>query len=69
MRYIFAFLSILTLVNAQFGGFFDQMFNQQGGNEQRQPQQQNNPSDANHYKHNYENCELRTIILGQTNTI
>ncbi|KAF5668106.1 long chronological lifespan 2 [Fusarium heterosporum] len=55
MRYVFAFLSILTLVNAQFGGFFDQMFGQQGGQEHHQPQQQNNPSDANHYKHNYDN--------------
>lgn len=58
MRYIVAFLSLLTLVNAQFGGFFDQMFGQQGGHghEHHQAQQQNNPSDANHYKHNYENC-------------
>ncbi|KAF5558413.1 long chronological lifespan 2 [Fusarium mexicanum] len=55
MRYIFAVLSLLTLVNAQFGGFFDQMFNQQGGHEHHQAQQQNNPSDANHYKQNYEN--------------
>lgn len=57
MRYLFAVLSLLTLVNAQFGGFFDQMFNQQGGHEHHQAQQQNNPSDANHYKQNYENCK------------
>jgi hypothetical protein len=57
MRYFVALLSLLTLVNAQFGGFFDQMFNQQGGHEQRQQQQQNNPSDASHYKHHYEQCK------------
>lgn len=58
MRYFIALLSLLTLVNAQFGGFFDQMFGQQGGHghEQRQ-QQQNNPSDAAHYRNQYEHCK------------
>lgn len=63
MRYIIAFLSLLTLVNGQFGGFFDQMFNQQGGHERHQAQSQNNPSDANHYKQNYENCMFVFIRL------
>jgi DnaJ-class molecular chaperone len=66
MRYIIAFLSLLTLVNAQFGGFFDQMFNQ-GGHERHQAQQQNNPSDASHYKHNYENCTFIPFVDDVTN--
>ncbi|RSM05671.1 Long chronological lifespan protein 2 [Fusarium oligoseptatum] len=48
MRYLIAVLSLLGLANAQFGGFFDQMFGQQGG-EQHHAQPQNNPSDASHY--------------------
>ncbi|KAJ4251934.1 Long chronological lifespan protein 2 [Fusarium torreyae] len=67
MRYLFALLSLLTLVNAQFGGFFDQMFGQQGGHEgHHQAQQQNNPSDANHYKHNYENSVCDKYLCPDT---
>ncbi|KAH6893001.1 hypothetical protein B0T10DRAFT_481235 [Thelonectria olida] len=66
MRYFVALLSLLTLVNAQFGGFFDQMFNQQGGHEQRQQQQQNNPSDASHYKHHYEHSSCDHYLCPDT---
>jgi hypothetical protein len=56
MRYLIAILSFLSLANAQFGGFFDQMFGQQGSHEQHHGQPQNNPSDASHYRNQYDNC-------------
>lgn len=54
MRYLIAFLSLLSLANAQFGGFFDQMFNNGGREHRTEPQ--NNPSDASLYQNNYDNC-------------
>ena len=60
MRYLLAFLSLLALANAQFGGFFDQMFGQQGG--QQHHQQQNNPSDASHYRQRYDGCKSPPLI-------
>lgn len=55
MRYLIALLSLFAVANAQFGGFFDQMFGgQQGGGGQQAPQ--NNPSDANHYRSRHDQC-------------
>ncbi|QPH04065.1 Long chronological lifespan protein 2 [Epichloe festucae Fl1] len=60
MEFLIAFLSLLSLASAQFG-FFDQMFGgHDGGHEHhqhhhhQQQQQQNNPSDASHYKLQFE---------------
>lgn len=52
MRYLIALLSLLSLANAQFGGFFDQMF-QRGSHEQGQ---QMNPSDSSLYRNRYDQC-------------
>ncbi|KAI5461708.1 hypothetical protein BGZ63DRAFT_386471 [Mariannaea sp. PMI_226] len=68
MRYIIALLSLLTLANAQFGGFFDQMFGGQGGGHEhrQQQQQQNNPSDASHYHHHYEHSACDKYLCPDT---
>lgn len=55
MRLLLLLLSVFSLASAQFGGFFDQMFNGQGGQEHHQ--QRNNPSDANHYRSQFEQCK------------
>lgn len=55
MRSLIVFLSLLALANAQFGGFFDQMFGGGGGGEQ-QGQARNNPSDASHYRSRHDQC-------------
>lgn len=65
MELLIAFLSLLSLAGAQFG-FFDQMFGgHDGGHEhhqhQQQPMQQNNPSDASHYKSQFEQCMLHSF--------
>ncbi|KAF4466615.1 Long chronological lifespan 2 [Fusarium albosuccineum] len=65
MRYLIAILSLLTLVNAQFGGFFDQMFNQ-GGHEQHHQRAQNSPSDASHYRHHYESSVCDKYLCPDT---
>ncbi|CAG9944503.1 unnamed protein product [Clonostachys rosea f. rosea IK726] len=66
MRYLIALLTLLTAVNAQFGGFFDQMFGGGGGNgnpheahQQGSQQAPNNPSDASLFRQRYEhsNCD------------
>lgn len=60
MRYLIALLSLFALANAQFGGFFDQMFgNSQGGGgheHHHQSHSQNNPSDASHYRTQHDQC-------------
>ena len=53
MRYLIAFLSLLALANAQFGGFFDQMFGD-GPNQGQQQRHSNNPSDAGLYRQRYD---------------
>lgn len=65
MKLLVAFLSLLSLATAQFG-FFDQMFGGQDGHEQHhhQHQQQNNPSDAGHYRAQYEGCTYFMYPLG-----
>ncbi|CAM1507852.1 Fc.00g047000.m01.CDS01 [Cosmosporella sp. VM-42] len=65
MRYVLALLSLLSLANAQFGGFFDQMFNQQGGH-QHQQQQQNNPSDAAHYRQRHDGSVCDNYLCPDT---
>ncbi|KAF4975695.1 hypothetical protein FZEAL_7550 [Fusarium zealandicum] len=66
MRYLVALLSLLSLANAQFGGFFDQMFGQQGDHEHHQAQQQQNPSDASHYRHHHENSVCNNYLCPDT---
>ncbi|KAH8733987.1 hypothetical protein BGZ61DRAFT_515183 [Ilyonectria robusta] len=70
MRYLIALLSLLAVANAQFGGFFDQMFGQQGGGHEHQQQQhqgqQNNPSDASHYIHYYEHSSCDKYLCPDT---
>lgn len=65
MKLLVAFLSLLSLATAQFG-FFDQMFGGQDGHEQHhhQHQPQNNPSDAGHYRAQYEGCTYFMYHLG-----
>lgn len=55
MRFLIAFLSLFALANAQFGGFFDQMFGGGGGGGHEQ-QNRNNPSDAAHYRQRFDQC-------------
>jgi hypothetical protein len=67
MRYLFVFLSLLGLASAQFGGFFDQMFG--GGGQQQQhhrQQQQNNPSDAGHYRKQYDHSTCDQYLCPDT---
>ncbi|KAJ4321281.1 Long chronological lifespan protein 2 [Fusarium piperis] len=66
MRSLIAILSLLSLASAQFGGFFDQMFGQQGGHEQHHAQPQNNPSDASHYRHQYDNSVCDKYLCPDT---
>lgn len=58
-------LLLSSVANAQFG-FFDQMFNQGGGQQQghghRQQQKQNVPSDSAWYRENYGNGMFKQII-------
>lgn len=61
MQVLIALFTLLAFANAQFGGFFDQMFNGGGHQEEehhqggrRQPP--NNPSDASHYLQRYDQC-------------
>lgn len=68
MKVLLAFLSLLALAQAQFGGFFDQMFGGGGsssgggggggtsGGSSHQSQQRNNPSDASHYRQQFSAC-------------
>lgn len=70
MRYLIALLTLLTAVNAQFGGFFDQMFGGGGGNgnpheahQQGSQQAPNNPSDASLFRQRYEHCKIFFPIL------
>lgn len=71
MKVLLAFLSLLALAQAQFGGFFDQMFGGGGsssggggggggtsGGSSHQSQQRNNPSDASHYRQQFSACEF-----------
>lgn len=66
MRYLIALLTLLTAVNAQFGGFFDQMFGGGGGgnsnpheaHQQGSQQAPNNPSDASLFRQRYEHCKI-----------
>ena len=64
MRSFVVALSLLTLVNAQFGGIFEQMFggNGGGGGHEHHGQRQNNPSDAQIYRHNYDQCTLPAVL-------
>ncbi|KAG9252184.1 uncharacterized protein F5Z01DRAFT_235315 [Emericellopsis atlantica] len=55
MRCLIAFLSLLALANAQFGGFFDQMFGDAPNHGQGQQQRHsNNPSDAGLYRQRHD---------------
>lgn len=68
LRFWLSLLSFSVFVNAQFGGFFDQMFGgQQGGHQQQQ--QPNNPSDASHYRAQYGACEFETSFKPCFDTI
>jgi len=58
---LLAILGLVTFANAQFGSFFDQMFQGNGGggghhhHQQQRQQPQNVPSDSNWYRENYGN--------------
>ena len=58
MRYLIALLSLLAVANAQFGSFFDHMFNGGDSHEGHHGghHSNNNPSDASHYRQRYESC-------------
>lgn len=62
MRYLIALLSLLAVANAQFGGFFDQMFGSDDGHagHGRGHHSSNSPSDASHYRHRYESCTSKS---------
>lgn len=68
MRFLIAFLSLFALANAQFGGFFDQMFGGGGGGGHGHHEQQNrnNPSDASHYRQRFEQSSCDNYLCPDT---
>lgn len=71
MKFLLSFLlASLPLASAQFGGFFEQMFGgQEGhGHGHGHQQQHNNPSDANNYRTQFEQCEYITRSLWSSQT-
>ncbi|KAL6849097.1 Long chronological lifespan protein 2 [Amphichorda felina] len=68
MRYLIALLSLLAVANAQFGGFFDQMFGSDDGHagHGRGHHSSNSPSDASHYRHRYESSVCDRYLCPDT---
>lgn len=56
-------LALASLVSAQFGGFFDQMF---GGGGQQHHQPQNAPSDSAHYRSQYAHAHCDNYLCPDT---
>ncbi|EFY86652.1 hypothetical protein MAC_07341 [Metarhizium acridum CQMa 102] len=66
MRLLILLMSLSALANAQFG-FFDQMFGGHDAHEQHhQHQQRNNPSDAGHYRSQFEQSYCDNYLCPDT---
>jgi hypothetical protein len=63
MRCLVAFISLFALVNAQFGGFFDQMFGDGPAHGQGQQRPSNNPSDAGLYRQRHDQGDINPSII------
>ncbi|SPN98953.1 related to Long chronological lifespan protein 2 [Cephalotrichum gorgonifer] len=65
MRTSLAFLALVGAATAQFGGFFDQMFGNQGHGGQQQ-QRQNVPSDPSAYQRGYDSSRCDKYLCPDT---